>query len=100
MHNIVLATGDNNGQVKQSLKGWVPYNYNKEEVHFLGDEKYNECSKFFKIIIKKATPKLTAKAKTFKKSVKTKKYSVTLKNNINSVNFFSILTFIRANPYS
>lgn len=30
---------------------------------------------------KKATPKLTAKSKTFKKSIKTKKYSVPLKNN-------------------
>ncbi|MDO5832560.1 MAG: hypothetical protein Q4Q14_06935, partial [Methanobrevibacter sp.] len=32
-----------------------------------------------------ATPKITAKAKTFKKSVKTKKYSITLKNNVNKV---------------
>ena len=76
---------DNNGQVKQPLKGWVPYNYNKVEVYFLGDEKYKECSKFFKIIIKKATPKLTASAKTFKKSLKTKKYTVTLKTNQNKV---------------
>ena len=34
-------------------------------------------------LVKKATPKLTAKAKSFKKSVKTKKYSVTLKTNKN-----------------
>ena len=60
-------------------------NYNKVEVYFLGDEKYKECSKFFKIIIKKATPKLTASAKTFKKSLKTKKYTVTLKTNQNKV---------------
>ncbi|WP_346661564.1 hypothetical protein [uncultured Methanobrevibacter sp.] len=55
------------------------------EVYFLGDEKYKECSKFFKIIIKKATPKLAASTKTFKKSVKTKRYSVTLKTNQNKV---------------
>ena len=36
-----------------------------------------------KISVKKATPKLTAKAKTLKKSDKTKKYTVTLKNNLN-----------------
>jgi len=35
------------------------------------------------ITVKKATPKLTAKAKTFKAKVKTKKYSVTLKTNEN-----------------
>ena len=35
--------------------------------------------------VKKATPKLIAKAKSFKKSVKTKKYTVTLKTNQNKV---------------
>lgn len=37
-----------------------------------------------KYIVKKATPKLTAKAKSFKKETKTKKYSVTLKDNKNN----------------
>ena len=35
------------------------------------------------MVVKKATPKLTAEAKTFKVKVKTKKYTVTLKNNKN-----------------
>ena len=37
------------------------------------------------ITVQKATPKLTAKAKAFKKKVKTKKYTVTLKTNQNKV---------------
>ena len=37
------------------------------------------------ITVKKATPKLTAKAKAFKKSVKNKNYVVTLKTNQNKV---------------
>ena len=39
-------------------------------------------SKTFKITVKKATPKLTAKKKKFKKSKKVKKYTVTFKSNV------------------
>ena len=35
----------------------------------------------FSFAVKKATPKVTAKKKTFKKSVKVKKYAITLKDN-------------------
>ena len=42
---------------------------------------YENSQDTAKITVKKATPKITANAKTFKKSVKTKKYTVTLKNN-------------------
>ena len=34
-------------------------------------------------VVKKVTPKLTAKKKTFKRSVKVKKYTITLKTNLN-----------------
>ena len=46
---------------------------------------YTDANTTAKITVKKATPKLTAAKKTFKKSVKTKKYTVTLKNNNNKV---------------
>ena len=36
-----------------------------------------------RMLNKKATPKITAKAKTFKTTTKTKKYSIVLKNNVN-----------------
>ena len=44
---------------------------------------YGDVSKTSKVVVKKATPKLTASQKTFKKSVKTKQYTVTLKTNMN-----------------
>ena len=73
---------DKNGQIRISSSSVVPKTY---EVTVKSQEtrKYYDCYKFLKITVKKATPKLTAKAKTFKKSVKTKKYSITLKDNQN-----------------
>ena len=52
---------------------------------FAGDESFKASSKTVSVVVKKATPKMTAKAKTFKKSVKTKKYLITLKTNQNKV---------------
>ena len=42
---------------------------------------YAGFTQYVTVIVKKATPKLTAKKKTFKKSKKVKKYTVTLKDN-------------------
>jgi hypothetical protein len=42
---------------------------------------YTGFTQYVTVIVKKATPKLTAKKKTFKKSKKVKKYTVTLKDN-------------------
>ncbi len=46
---------------------------------------YQDVQTSAKITVKKATPKITAKAKAFKKTDKIKKYTVTLKNNKNKV---------------
>lgn len=46
---------------------------------------YADTQAVAKIKVEKATPKLTAKAKTFKRTDKTKKYTITLKNNQNKV---------------
>ncbi len=48
---------------------------------FEGDKNYDQSNGKVSVVVSKATPKLTAKAKTFKKSVKTKKYTITLKTN-------------------
>jgi hypothetical protein len=42
---------------------------------------YTGFTQYITVIVKKLTPKLTAKKKTFKKSKKVKKYTVTLKDN-------------------
>ena len=58
----------------------VPKTYTAK-ISFAGDRNYKASSTTVNVIVKKATPKLTAAKKTFKKSVKTKKFTVTLKND-------------------
>lgn len=76
-----LVTNDQ-GQIKMPLFGLDPKTYTIT-VTFDGTGIFAKTNTTFKVVVKKATPKITAKAKTFKKSIKTKKYSVTLKNNQN-----------------
>ncbi len=75
---------DKNGQVKLTTNGLAPKTYTAA-ITFAGNANYVKSTKSVKVIVKKATPKLTAGAKTFKKKVKVKKYTVTLKTNQNKV---------------
>ena len=75
-------TTDSKGQIKIAVGNWVPKTYTVK-VTFNGNDYYAKSTKSVKVTVKKATPKLTAKSKTFKKSSKIKKYSITLKNNKN-----------------
>lgn len=84
LNGIKYSTTDINGQVKLSTKGLAPNTYTAS-ITFAGNNNYAKSTKTVKVTVKKATPKLTAKAKTFKKSVKTKKYAVTLKDNTGKV---------------
>lgn len=84
LNGIKYFTTDNNGQIKVPIAGLTPNNYNIK-ISFNGNNAYIGSTATVKVIVKKATPKINAKAKTFKKSVKTKKYSITLKNNLNKV---------------
>ena len=52
-------------------------------ISFAGDANHASASAVAKVVVSKATPKLTAKKATFKAKVKTKKYSIILKNNKN-----------------
>ena len=81
---VKTFTTDFKGQVRISAGRLAPKTYTVK-VTFDGNANYGGSSKSITIMVKKATPKLTAKAKTFKKSVKIKKYSVTLKDNQNKV---------------
>ena len=78
----LTQTTDANGKIKVSTDGLAPNKYSAT-ITFAGNTKYIKSSKSVSVTVKKATPKLTAKAKTFKKSVKTKKYIITLKTNKN-----------------
>ena len=89
-HVIVNLNGvktyftDINGKIKVSTKGLAPKVYNVM-VKFKGNSYEEKSTLNIKVIIKKATPKITAKAKTFKRTVKTKNYAITLKTNQNKV---------------
>lgn len=72
------VTTDKNGKIIVTVTGLVPLKTYKATITFAGNAKYAKSTKQMNVYVKKATPKITAKAKTFKKSDKTKKYSVKL----------------------
>ena len=51
------------------------------KITFNGDTNYDKSTKDVKVTVRKATPKMSAKKKTFKRTVKTKKYTIVLKDN-------------------
>ena len=81
LNGVKTLTTDAKGQVKISTASLVPKTY-AVKITFKGNGNYVGSSKEVKVTVKKATPKIDAKAKTFKKSVKTKKYAVSLKSNV------------------
>ena len=70
------------GQVILSTGNLIPKTYNAS-ITFAGNKNYLMSTSSVKVVVAKANLKLSAAKKTFKKNVKTKKYTVTLKNNIN-----------------
>ena len=77
-------TTDKNGQVKLGVASLIPKTYTAT-ITFARNDIYEKSSKNVKVVVKKATPKMTAKAKTFRVKVKVKKYAITLKTNKNKV---------------
>ena len=74
-------TTDKNGQVKINTKTLTPKVYNAK-ITFAGNATHSKSQATSYILSIKATPILTAKNKTFKSTDKTKKYSVSLRNNL------------------
>ncbi len=91
--NIVVAlnnklyekTTDSNGQVVISSYNMVPKSYYIASVIFYGDSNYVGSNVNAKVVVNKALPKITASNKAYKVKVKTKQYTITLKNNKNAV---------------
>ena len=75
---------DDNGQAMVPTKSLVPATYTVS-INYAGDTTYIKTSTTAKITVKKVNPKIVAAKKTFKVKDKTKKYTVTLKNNKNAV---------------
>ena len=82
LDGVKYLTTDANGQVKLPTAGLKPKTYNVA-ITFDGSDRYLKSTKNVNVIVKKATPKLKASKKTFKRKVKVKKYTITLKNNMN-----------------
>ena len=76
------CTTDKNGQVKLAVGSLVPKSYTAA-ITFAGNGIYAKATKSVKVTVKKASPKLIAKKKTFKLKVKVKKYFISLKTNKN-----------------
>lgn len=91
LNGVKKGTTNNKGQVKISTNGLAPKKYTAK-INFAGNDNYKASSTTAKVTVKKATPKLTAAKKTFKKSVKIKKYTVTLKTNQNKVMKNTVVT--------
>ena len=73
---------DDNGQASLTITFAVKNAY-AATITFNGDNNYLKSTASAKVVVTKATPKLTAKKATFKAKTKTKKYSVVLKDNKN-----------------
>ena len=72
-------TTNSNGQAVISVN--LPAKTYTAAISFAGDDIYLASSKNVNVVVVKATPKITAKAKTFKLKTKTKKFTAVLKDN-------------------
>ena len=79
---IIKGVTDANGQFKVSTDGLAPKAYTAT-MTFAGDDYLVNSTATANVVVKKATPKMTAKKATFKAKKKTKKYSIVLKDNKN-----------------
>jgi hypothetical protein len=73
-------TTDKNGQIKVNVAKLVPKTYTAI-ITFNGDDVYAKSTKNVQVIVKKGKSKIVAKKKTFKRSKKVKKYTITLKDS-------------------
>ena len=73
-------TTDKNGQIKVNVAKLMPKTYTAI-ITFNGDDAYAKSTKNVQVIVKKGKAKIVAKKKTFKRSKKVKKYTITLKDS-------------------
>ena len=71
---------DANGQIKVPIQKLAPKTY-VAKISLNANSHYGDSKDASIVVVKKATPKITAKSKKFKAKAKSKKYTITLKNN-------------------
>lgn len=95
--NKILKT-DDKGQIKMTTSNMVPKSYDVS-LTYLGNDYFTNATAKAKITIKKIVPKITALKKTFKKSLKTKKYTITLKANNKALKNTKVYLKIKSKTY-
>lgn len=80
---IFTLTTNRNGQASLAIN-LMPKSY-IAVIAFAANSQYKSSVKTVKVIVKKATPKITSYKKTFRINMKVKKYAVILKNNMGKV---------------
>ena len=90
---------DTGGQVKIPVGTLLPKTY-AVKIFFNGTDNYTSASKDVKVTVNKLKSKIVAKNKKFKKSKKTKKYSVTLKDaNSNAIKNVKVTLKVKGKTY-
>ena len=85
LNNVVYKkTTNSKGQVSVAVPKTLAVKTYTASITFAGDDNYAKSTGSQKVVVSKATPKLTAKAKTFNAKTKTKKYTATLKTDKNA----------------
>jgi len=85
LNNVVYKkTTNSKGQVSVAVSKTLAVKTYTASITFAGDDNYAKSTGSQKVVVSKATPKLTAKAKTFNAKTKTKKYTATLKTDKNA----------------
>ena len=79
-----------------STKGYAPKTYTAT-ITFNGNSLYEKSVTTIKITLKKGISKITAKKKTFKQSLKTKKYSIILKNDFTNKPISKVKVTLKVN---
>ena len=79
-----VRTTNAKGQASVAIPNLAPKNSYAVTVRFAGNDDYKASTLKTKVVVKKATPKMTAKTKvTYKVKTKIKNYAIVLKNNKN-----------------
>ena len=89
-----------NGVLSISLPSNLAPKTYSASVSFDGDESYVQSAQSVKVVVSKAAAKITAKKKTFKKSVKTKKYQITLKAGNKAIKKAKVTLKVNGKTYS
>ena len=86
------------GVARLSTNGLNPKEY-AANIVFKGDGTYANSSYTGKVVVKKAASKITAKKKTFKRTKKVKKYTITLKSGKNAIKKVKVTLKVKGKTY-